>query len=277
MNMQGRLSFAAALAREAGTLARDMRAAHGGLTIDAKGPQDFVTAADLAVESLIRTRLAEHFPQDAIIGEEGGRRGDTSSGEVWIIDPIDGTTNFLRGMPDWAVSIACASASEIVLGVIFAPDLDLLCEGLLSGAPVARKNGVPLQVDAGCAAAKALIAVGWSPRTPFADHAAFLERIVAQGGEFRRSGAATIGLIGVASGWVDAYAERELNLWDAAAGIAIIKAAGGTVVAPAFTPELTAPAPFLALARADHELAPLLRDNVLGDTFRDEPQADTKR
>ncbi|MEQ9216066.1 MAG: inositol monophosphatase family protein [Marinovum algicola] len=271
------MSFAAALAREAGTLARDMRAAHGGLTIDAKGPQDFVTAADLAVESLIRTRLAEHFPQDAIIGEEGGRRGDTSSGEVWIIDPIDGTTNFLRGMPDWAVSIACASASEIVLGVIFAPDLDLLCEGLLSGAPVARKNGVPLQVDAGCAAAKALIAVGWSPRTPFADHAAFLERIVAQGGEFRRSGAATIGLIGVASGWVDAYAERELNLWDAAAGIAIIKAAGGTVVAPAFTPELTAPAPFLALARADHELAPLLRDNVLGDTFRDEPQADTKR
>ena len=277
MNMQGRLSFAAALAQEAGTLARDMRAAHGGLTIDAKGPQDFVTAADLAVESLIRTRLAEHFPQDAIIGEEGGRRGDTSSGEVWIIDPIDGTTNFLRGMPDWAVSIACASASEIVLGVIFAPDLDLLCEGLLSGVPVARKNGVPLQVDAGCAAAEALIAVGWSPRTPFADHAAFLERIVAQGGEFRRSGAATIGLIGVASGWVDAYAERELNLWDAAAGIAIIKAAGGTVVAPAFTPELTAPAPFLALARADHELAPLLRDNVLGDTFRDEPQADTKR
>lgn len=277
MNMQGRLSFAAALARESGTLARDMRAAHGGLTIDAKGPQDFVTAADLAVESLIRTRLAEHFPQDAIIGEEGGRRGDTSSGEVWIIDPIDGTTNFLRGMPDWAVSIACASAGEIVLGVIFAPDLDLLCEGLLSGAPVARKNGVPLQVDAGCAAAEALIAVGWSPRTPFADHAAFLERIVAQGGEFRRSGAATIGLIGVASGWVDAYAERELNLWDAAAGIAIIKAAGGTVEAPAFTPELTAPAPFLALARADHEMAPLLRDNILGDTFRDEPQADTKR
>lgn len=277
MNMQGRLSFAAALAREAGTLARDMRAAHGGLTIDAKGPQDFVTAADLAVESLIRTRLAEHFPQDAIIGEEGGRRGDTSSGEVWIIDPIDGTTNFLRGMPDWAVSIACASAGEIVLGVIFAPDLDLLCEGLLSGVPVARKNGVPLQVDAGCAAAEALIAVGWSPRTPFADHAAFLERIVAQGGEFRRSGAATIGLIGVASGWVDAYAERELNLWDAAAGIAIIKAAGGTVEAPAFTPELTAPAPFLALARADHEMAPLLRDNILGDTFRDEPQADTKR
>ena len=246
-----------------------------------KADDDLVTIADREAEVALAEGLAKLHPEAAIVGEESVHADpsvmDRLSGTCWIIDPIDGTTNFLRGMPDWAVAIACASAGEIVLGVIFAPDLDLLCEGLLSGAPVARKNGVPLQVDAGCAAAEALIAVGWSPRTPFADHAAFLERIVAQGGEFRRSGAATIGLIGVASGWVDAYAERELNLWDAAAGIAIIKAAGGTVEAPAFTPELTAPAPFLALARADHEMAPLLRDNILGDTFRDEPQADTKR
>jgi myo-inositol-1(or 4)-monophosphatase len=259
MKLHDRLTFAVSLAREAGALAHTMRASQEGLTIDAKGPQDFVTAADLAVETLIRERIAEQFPNDAIIGEEGGRHGNTSSGEVWIIDPIDGTTNFMRGLPDWAVSIACASEGDIVLGVIFAPDLDLMLEGLLADIPIARKNGSALQLATSRAATEALIAVGWSPRTNFVDHAAFLAQIIAQGGEYRRSGAATIGLIGVASGWVDAYVERELNLWDAAAGIAIIRAAGGIVEAPAFTPELKIPAPFVALACADHELAPFLR------------------
>lgn len=93
----------------------------------------------------------------------------------------------------------------------------------------------------------------------FSEHANLLAQIIEQGGEYRRSGAATIGLIGVACGWVDAYFERQLNLWDAAAGIAILRAAGATVVAPAFSPALNEPAPFLALARAEHELAPLLR------------------
>ncbi|MBU2935142.1 MULTISPECIES: inositol monophosphatase family protein [Pacificibacter] len=263
MTLHDRMSFAASLAKEAGSLALTMRASREGLTIDAKGPQDFVTAADLAVETLIRERIAEQFPNDAIIGEEGGRHGNTSSGEVWIIDPIDGTTNFMRGLPDWAVSIACASEGEIVLGVIFAPDHDLMLEGLLAGTPIARKNGAAMQPATSCTATEALIAVGWSPRTAFKDHAAFLAQIVAQGGEYRRSGAATIGLIGVASGWVDAYVERELNLWDAAAGIAIIRAAGGVVEAPDFTPDLKTPAPFLAIARADHELAPILRLSIV--------------
>ncbi len=259
MTLHDRLFFAVSLAREAGALAQTMRASQEGLTIDAKGPQDFVTAADLAVENLIRQRIAKEFPNDAIIGEEGGRHGDTSSGEVWIIDPIDGTTNFMRGLPDWAVSIACASNGEIVLGVIFAPDHDLMLEGLLADAPIARRNGHALHPTTSTAASEALIAVGWSPRTNFEDHASFLAQIITRGGEYRRYGAATIGLIGVASGWVDAYVERALNLWDAAAGIAIIRAAGGTVVAPDFTPDLKTPAPFLALTRADHELAPFLR------------------
>jgi myo-inositol-1(or 4)-monophosphatase len=240
-----------------------MRASQEGLTIDAKGPQDFVTAADLAVETLIRERIAQQFPNDAIIGEEEGRQGDTSTGDVWIIDPIDGTTNFMRGLPDWAVSIACAHAGEIALGVIFAPDHDLMLEGLLADTPIARKNGVALHPATNRMASQALVAVGWSQRTDFDDHAALLAQIIAQGGEYRRSGAATIGLIGVASGWMDAYVERELNLWDAAAGIAIIRAAGGVVEAPAFTPELKTPAPFVALARADHELADCLRLSVV--------------
>lgn len=262
MNLHDRLSFAVSLAREAGRLALDMRAAQDGLTIDVKGPQDFVTGADLAVETLIRQRLSEHFPNDAIVGEEGGREGDATSGEVWIVDPIDGTTNFMRGLPDWAISIACASEGEIVLGAIFAPDHDLMFEGMLGDTPVARKNGTDLKVATGRDAAGALIAVGWSPRTAFGEHAVFLEQIIDAGGEYRRSGAATIGLIGVAAGWVDAYMERCLNLWDAAAGIAIIKAAGGVVEAPDFTASLAAPAPLLAMARADHELAPVLRKNV---------------
>lgn len=263
MNLHDRLPFVVSLAREAGLLACKMRAAKDGITINTKGPQDFVTAADLAVETLICERISKHFPHDAIIGEEGGRHGDTSTGEVWIIDPIDGTTNFMRGLPDWAISIACASEGELVLGVIFAPDHNLMLEGVLGETPVALQNGAPLQLSQRYAAHNALIAVGWSPRTPFAQHAAFLESIVVKGGEYRRSGAATIGLIGVASGCLDAYVEHQLNLWDAAAGIAIIKAAGGTVVAPDFTPDLKTPAPFLALARADHQLATLLKDSML--------------
>ena len=259
MNIHDRLFFAESLAREAGDLATTMRAARSGLSVQTKGPQDFVTAADLAVEKLIRTRIAAQFPDDAVIGEEGGRHGNTAAGAVWIIDPIDGTTNFMRGLPDWAVSIACAIDGEIVLGVICAPDYRQTLVGHLSDTPEARKNGKPLQPATRHAASGALIAVGWSQRTDFADHAALLAQIIAQGGEYRRSGAATIGLIGVASGWVDAYVERELNLWDAAAGIVIIRAAGGVVEAPAFTPELKTPAPFVALAYADHELADFLR------------------
>lgn len=259
MTLYDRLTFAASLAKEAGALALAMRNAEAGLTVDAKGPQDFVTAADLAVETLIRERIAERFPDDAIIGEEGGRHGDVSQGGVWIIDPIDGTTNFMRGLPDWAISIAWANDGEIILGVIFAPDLDLLLEGALSETPVARRNGAPLTPAVSRVASEALIAVGWSPRTEFRDHADLLAQIIDQGGEYRRSGAATIGLAGVACGWVDAYIERRLNLWDAAAGIAILRAAGATIVAPAFTPVLNEPAPFLALACPDHELAPLLR------------------
>ena len=169
MKLHDRLTLAVSLAREAGALAHTMRASQEGLTIDAKGPQDFVTAADLAVETLIRERIAQQFPNDAILGEEGGRHGNTSSGEVWIIDPIDGTTNFMRGLPDWAVSIACANEGEIVLGVIFAPDLDLMLEGLLAETPIARKNGAALQLATSRAATEALIAVGWSPRTDFVD------------------------------------------------------------------------------------------------------------
>jgi myo-inositol-1(or 4)-monophosphatase len=236
-----------------------MRASQTGLTVDAKGPQDFVTAADLAAETLIREGIAKAFPDDAVIGEEGGRHGDTSSGEVWIIDPIDGTTNFMRGLPDWAVSIACASDGVIILGVIFAPDHGLMFEGLLTDTPIARRNGETLRIATSTGAADALIAVGWSARTKFEKHVSFLAEIIESGAEYRRSGAATIGLIGVASGWFDAYVERELNLWDAAAGIAIIKAAGGTIVAPDFTPDLKKTAPFLALARADHELGSFLR------------------
>lgn len=259
MTMQDRHRFALDLAQEAGRLAQTMRADATGLRVDTKGPQDFVTAADLAVETLIRDRITARFPDDAIIGEEGGHHGNPDAPHVWIIDPIDGTTNFMRGLPDWAISIGCTNAGALDLGVIFAPDLGLTLDGLCGQAPKATINGAPLTPSTRTAATEALVAVGWSARTPFAQHAALLDQIVTAGGEYRRSGAATIGLIGVAAGWVDAYVEQRLNLWDAAAGIAIIRAAGGVIEAPAFSPALREPAPFLALGRADHALAPLLR------------------
>ncbi|MDA0989263.1 MAG: inositol monophosphatase [Verrucomicrobia bacterium] len=220
-----RLDFAIDLAREAGRLAQDLRAHPDGLTIQAKAPQDFVTAADLAVESLIRDRITQHFPQDSILGEEGGA---TVKGiGYWIVDPIDGTTNYLRSLPEWAVSIAYFDGTALTHGVIFAPDLSLMAQVGQSG--MATMNGKQLQVSSREGLANCVVAIGRSAREENADYAARLQRLLQAGCEYRRCGAATIGLLGVAAGWLEAYHEYSLNLWDCAAAIALIRAAGGMV------------------------------------------------
>ena len=111
MTIEARLTFATQLIREAGQLAARHFAHREALTRETKGPQDFVSIADREVESLIRTRLAEAFPTDGFLAEEsGGEAGE----RCWIVDPIDGTNNFLRGLPLWGVSIAHAIAGERV-------------------------------------------------------------------------------------------------------------------------------------------------------------------
>ena len=259
MTLQDRLDFARTTALEAGKLAQDLRRNPDRLDIAEKGHQDFVTAADLAVETLIRKRIKDKYGDEAVLGEETGLQGD--SPHLWILDPIDGTTNFMHGLPDWAISIAYCHAGDIKMGVLFAPDLDILAEGCSEIVGSAKVNDAAISVSSQHGATRALISVGWSPRTSFADHLALLTDLIEQGAEYRRPGAATIGLLGVAAGWVDAYVEKRLNLWDAAAGIAIIRAAGGTVHAPNVFEYMDGPAPFLALNSDQHILAQMLLDH----------------
>lgn len=120
MTTQDRYAIARRIAHEAGTLARDYFRNWQGLTVDAKGHQDFVSEADKEVELAVRRMLAEACPDDAILGEEGAPTPG-SSGFTWVIDPIDGTANFINGIPQWCVILACVKDGEVVIGIIHDP------------------------------------------------------------------------------------------------------------------------------------------------------------
>ena len=142
MQYQDRLDFAVELARRAGAFAKTHFEAIDTLVIESKGHQDLVSNADKDTETLIRDALEEHWPDDGIVGEEHGRKTGTS-GFDWVIDPIDGTANFVRGLPQWCVAIACARDGEAVVGVIFEPSSgEMFTAAKCGGAFV---NGKPMR------------------------------------------------------------------------------------------------------------------------------------
>lgn len=222
--LDDRLRAAVDMAREAGDLARRMREGPRELTTSTKGPMDLVTAADHAVEALLRERILTFDPGVAILGEEGGLEGTGKA--VWIVDPIDGTVNFSRGLPDWAISIAYFDGTEITHGVIHAPDLGITAfakrghGSFLNGRRIVFEDTVP---------ESPIVALGYSPRGALPDYFARIESLLSSGIEHRRHGAATICFLGVLAGWFDAFFEPALNIWDVAAGLLIVEEAGGEV------------------------------------------------
>lgn len=238
-----RLAFATELAREAGLLAQRLRHQPDGLDVTRKGPQDFVTAADLAVERLVQDRIAAAFPHDGLLGEEGGLRAASPGAGLWIVDPIDGTTNFLRGLADWGVSIALADVDGLTHGAIFLPDLDLMA--IAGPGQPTLLNGKPAQVSDRAEADQTVVALGTSEREPLAEHLSRIGRLRAAGCEYRRAGAATVGLMGVVAGRIEAYHEAFLNIWDAAAGLVLVRAAGGQVWHPDLRAHLAEPSEVL--------------------------------
>ncbi|MCF6326632.1 MAG: inositol monophosphatase [Devosiaceae bacterium] len=219
-----RLEFAKSLALEAGKLAQDMRTKASNGFIKSKGLQDFVTEADREVERLIKTRIAAQYPDDAFLGEEGGSQGDSTS--LWVVDPIDGTANYMRNLPDWAISIAFCQSNVIQIGVIYAPDMGNLAWAKLGdGAYVDDK---PIHVSDCSDPAMALIMMGRSSRRPVKNYLNMVAAIFDAGMEYRRNGAATIGLLAVALGRAESYYEAHVNAWDAFAGMLLVTEAGGT-------------------------------------------------
>lgn len=214
-----RHDFALSLAVEAGRLAASMQ--HGLGAPEAKSPIDFCTEADRAVERLVTGRVQARFG-DAVIGEEYG--GDAAD-SVWLVDPIDGTTEYIHGTKRWCVSLAYVQGGVIEAGAIYAPADDRLFTARRGHG--ALLNGRPLTVSRLRHGAVPVIEVGWSARRPVTQYAAVLERLVGIGFEFRRHGSGALALAEVAAGLNDGYIELHINAWDALAGILLVQEAGG--------------------------------------------------
>ena len=187
-----------------------------------KGPQDFLTVTDAEVEELIRRRLSELFPKDSFFGEEGGGAFER---DVWVVDPIDGTANFARGIPHFAISIAFARDNRAEIGVIY----DVMHAELYTAlrGRGAILNGEPIRVSGLADMRQATVEAGWSPRLPPEPYVAVVERLKTTGANVRRAGSGTLALAYVADGRIDAYCELHINSWDALAGLLIIEEAGG--------------------------------------------------
>ena len=194
------------------------------LGITMKGAQDWLTVADGAVEDFLRARLAELFPGDTVIGEEGG--GEASDA-VWIIDPIDGTANFAHGDRNWCISIGFLLNREPTIGIVAAPALDELY--VAQRGEGATLNGQTIAVSGADDIRRACIELGWSPRMPSQRYLDMMSRGYAAGCSIKRAGSGTLGLCNVANGRTEGYAELHINAWDVAAGIVIVGEAGGWV------------------------------------------------
>lgn len=244
-----RRGFAVALAREAGALAVRMRNDQNAGFAQQKSHQDFVTAADLAVEALIRQRIADRFPGDSILGEEQGSSGTGDS--LWIVDPIDGTTNYMHGMPEWAVSIGYCQNDTLHCGAIYAPDISLLMSAS-AGQGAAFETEEPARVSACDQPGSALVLLGRSARHGAKDYFDNIRGLIDGGMEYRRNGSAAYSLLAVAAGRAEAFYEAHLNPWDAAAGILLVREAGGQIARPALPDFLQDGGPVLASNRILH-------------------------
>lgn len=193
-----------------------------------KGEFDFATRVDLEVESYIRRELKRRFPDDQFLGEEEEDSPDFS-GNVWILDPIDGTTNLIHHFAQYSVSLALAQGGEIALGAIYNPVLDHLFTAARGQG--AFFNGRPIRVSGVKKLHESLVRIGTAPYTR--EHAVedfrVLEEIFVHCQDIRRSGSAALEIAYVACGWSEAYYERVLKPWDYAAAKLLLEEAGGTV------------------------------------------------
>jgi myo-inositol-1(or 4)-monophosphatase len=219
-----RLRFARTLAREAGALALRYFRRDLDFIAVAKGPQDWVSAADRDVESLIRDRLASAFPGDAMLGEEaGGTLGES----LWVVDPIDGTLNFVHGVRYWCISLAFVQSGERLIGVIYDPCLDELFWGARGQG--AWCNDQPIRSSSCTRLDEALLCIGYVPRHSLSRHLAIKRLLHEAGAAVKDMGAGALMLAHVAAGRFDAFAEPHMHPWDALAGLLLIEEAGGRV------------------------------------------------
>jgi myo-inositol-1(or 4)-monophosphatase len=197
----------------------------GSQRVRHKGEIDLVTDADEAAEHAIAAEIRRHFPDDRILAEEGTVGGDNPA-RLWIVDPLDGTTNFAHGYPVFAVSIALEVAGVVELGVVYQPVLrELFTAARGEGATC---NAAPVRVSATDRLGKAMLCSGFPyAREEIPSALRYWERLILRAQALRRDGAAAIDLCYVATGRFDGFWERSLQPWDVAAGGLIVSEAGG--------------------------------------------------
>ncbi len=221
-----RFAFAQGAALAAGALALPHYRNRATLLVESKGLQDVVTVADKAVEEMLVARISAAFPGDVVLGEEGGFSASWDGrSPLWVIDPIDGTANFARGLPLWCVSIGILIGGEAVAGVIYNPVNGELHAARSGGG--ATLNDVPIRVSSVGDHRHARMGLGFSYRRPSSIHVGNIDRLLQAGCEYSRLGSGALGMAYVADGRFEGYFEPHINAWDVLAGIVIVREAGG--------------------------------------------------
>lgn len=222
--LEARADLCRDVIRSAGALV--LKGFHGETTrsYSMKGPQDFLTVTDAASEAHIRGLLSAHFPDDSFFGEEGG--GDIAE-RVWVVDPVDGTANFARGIPHFCISIAYVENGRTEIGAIYNPALDELY--FARRGEGATRNGLPIRVAQTERFDAASIEMGWSTRVSNAIYLDVVKNLLDMGTNVRRAGSGALALAYVADGRSDGYIELHMNSWDCLAGLLLVSEAGGDV------------------------------------------------
>ena len=220
-----RLETATSLAAAAGRLALSLAPPPGAAMASMKGHQDWLTEADGAVEAFLKRELLAAFPTDGFQGEESGMG---QAGQLtWVVDPIDGTSNFARGAPRWCVSVGLIEGRQVLAGVLVAPALG---ETFAARHGVgATLNGAAIRASATTDLARGVVECGWSPRRSNAAFHTLSQGVMAAGAMLRAGGSGALGLADVAAGRIDGYIELHINLWDVAAALCILAEAGADV------------------------------------------------
>ena len=235
------------LAAQAG--AEQLIAWRGRFQTREKAPRDLVTDADLASEQAVRRVIAEHFPDHGILGEEAPVMEQLDRPYCWVVDPLDGTINYAHGLPCYGVSIAVAKNGNLLAGVVFDPERNECFSASAGGG--ATLNGQPMSASRAETVEESLVAVSFPPRLD--DNSLDLRAFMRVGPvcqAMRRTGSAALNLAYVACGRLDAHWAHEIHPWDAAAGVLLVREAGGAVSAADGKPFDLARADYLAASTA---------------------------
>ena len=223
--LQERFDFASELIADASGLALDHFGRLGTLAVTDKGRQDMASEADLAVEMLIRERVAARFPSDGFLGEETGRGESSEIDRLWVVDPIDGTQPYLLGMSSWCISIAFVEDGRSELGFVSSPARGELFVGRRGVG--ATLNGRPIAVSTATRLDQGMVAVGYSPRVGADETVPMFDRLLREGAMFYRDGSGALALCYVACGRLIGYLEAHINAWDCLGALAVVEGAGG--------------------------------------------------